>query len=101
MTKHSFVAAVAALALMSMSGQALAVEGLMPASGCPDCDAPKKYDSQEVVKTSSDVDQSRAINTASYDADPRAKVRVRSDVTLVNFVVHRYRMIEAPALVPA
>jgi hypothetical protein len=73
---------------------------------CDNCPPPRKYDSQEVVKTRRDLH--RTIKTIdTYEMAPAASakqsggIRVRSDVTLVNFVVHRYRVIYAPALVDA
>jgi hypothetical protein len=72
---------------------------------CDNCPPPRKYDSREVIKTRHDLHHTiKTIN--SYEmAEPkrveRGGIRVRSDVTLVNFVVHRYRVIEAPALVDA
>ena len=76
-------------------------------SDCSDCSPPKVYDSQEVIKKIRKIDRSRTINTTEMAPDyaPRPDhspaYRVRSDVTLVNFVVHRYRVIYAPELVTA
>jgi hypothetical protein len=75
-------------------------------SRCDNCPPPRKYDSQEVVKTRRDNNYNiKTINTYEMAQPKPAKeeggIRVRSDVTLVNFVVHRYRVIYAPALVDA
>jgi hypothetical protein len=98
MTKYVALAAFAALVLVALNGRASATEGLMPAPACTDCDTPKQYDTQEVVKTHRDIDHSRVIDTTSYEGKP---ARIRSDVTLVNFVVHKYRVIESTELVSA
>jgi hypothetical protein len=105
MMKRAIVSALLFLGLAAMSIPASGAEAVMPSPDCYDCSVPKNYDSQEVVKTSHDVDHSRVINTTSYAPAYQRRgdagsIRVRSDVTLVNFVVHRYRVIEAPALVP-
>jgi hypothetical protein len=74
-------------------------------SRCDNCPPPRRYDNQQVVKTRRDLHHTiKTVNT--YEMAPAKRVeqggiRVRSDVTLVNFVVHRYRVIEAPALVDA
>jgi len=74
---------------------------------CDNCPPPRRYDSQEVIKKIREIDRSRTINTTEMAPDyaphreSGARYRVRSDVTLVNFVVHRYRVIFAPELVPA
>jgi hypothetical protein len=96
MTKYAWLAAISALSFVSFGGPARAADTAIP--DCYKCDAPKRYDSQEVVKTSRDIDHSRVIDSASYEGKP---ARVRSDVTLVNFIVHRYRVIEATELSPA
>ena len=79
MTKYAGLATLAALVLVSLNGLASATEGLMPAPACTDCDTPKQYDTQEVVKTHRDIDHSRVIDTTTYEGKP---ARVRSDVTL-------------------
>jgi hypothetical protein len=73
---------------------------------CDNCPPPRKYDSRETIKTRRDLHRTiKTINT--YEVAPAApvkesgRIRVRSDVTLVNFVVHRYRVIYAPALASA
>jgi hypothetical protein len=74
---------------------------------CDNCPPPRRYDSQEIIKKIREIDRSRTINTTEMAPDyaprrePGAGYRMRSDVTLVNFVVHRYRVIFAPELVPA
>lgn len=77
-----------------------------PPTVCNNCPPPRRYDSQEVIKRIREIDRSRTINTTEMAPDyappqPTPGYRVRSDVTLVNFVVHRYRVIYAPELVPA
>ncbi len=73
-------------------------------SRCDNCPPPRQYDSQETVRTRQDVHHTiKTVNTYEM-AQPKAGqggIRIRSDVTLVNFVVHHYRVIEAPALVEA
>ena len=84
------------------------------ATDCVNCPPPRKYDSREVIKTRRDLHRViKTINTTSMAPEPPAEVPVeqpaksspgiyvRPDVTLVNFVVHRYRVIYAPALVSA
>jgi hypothetical protein len=76
--------------------------------------AAKRYDSQEVIKKIREYDRSRSIGTTevvpsyappreAYAPSRRASHRpyIRPDVTLVNFVVQRYRVIQAPELLPA
>jgi hypothetical protein len=98
MTKSVALAALIAFVALALNGRASATEALMPAPTCYDCDAPKNYDIQEVVKTRRDIDHSRVIDTATYERKP---AYIRPNVTLVNFVVHHYRVIEAPELGPA
>jgi hypothetical protein len=82
-------------------------DNTVPPTACDNCSPPKRYDSQEVIKKIREIDRSRTINTTEMALDyaPRREAspgyRVRSDVTLVNFVVHRYRVIYAPELVSA
>jgi hypothetical protein len=76
------------------------------ASRCDNCPPPRKYDSQEVVRTRREQRHTiKTVNTYEMAKPAPAKeeggIRVRSDVTLVNFVVHRYRVIYAPELVEA
>lgn len=88
----------------------VAAEAAAPAqaSACIDCSSAKRYDSLEVIRKIQEIDRSRRINTTEIapPAPPlppaeRPSYRIRSDVTLVNFVVHRYRLIEGPELVSA
>jgi hypothetical protein len=68
---------------------------------CYDCDRPRKnYDSIEVVKTRRDVDRSRVIRTKTViptyryrRARPVVRVPV---VTVVQYVVHQYRVVDTP-----
>lgn len=77
-----------------------------PPPVCGNCPTPNRYDSQEVIRKIREIDRSRTINTTEMVPDyaPRHDTprgyRLRSDVTLVNFVVHRYRVIFAPELAP-
>jgi hypothetical protein len=80
------------------------------ATDCVNCPPPRKYDSREVIKTRRDLERViQTINTTSMAPEKPAespaksspRIYVRPDVTLVNFVVHRYRVIYAPALVSA
>lgn len=81
-------------------------QAVAPPPACDNC-LPKRYDSVEVIKKIREIDRSRSVNNTEMAPDyapPREthpSYRVRSDLTLVNFVVHRYRVIEAPAMVPA
>ncbi len=90
--------------LPAPAGEAVASS---PPPVCGNCPTPKRYDSQEVIRKIREIDRSRTINTTEMSPDyaPRREsdpgYRVRSDVTLVNFVVHRYRVIYAPELAPA
>lgn len=79
---------------------------------CVECGTAPRYDSIEVIKKIREIDRSRRGRSAEiadeaprHDARPafqaRPAYRVRSDVTLVNFVVHRYRVISVPELTPA
>jgi hypothetical protein len=81
-------------------------EQAAPPASCENCPAPRRYDSQEVIKKIQEIDRSRTVNTVEMAPSAAPKrvnsgIRVRSDVTLVNFVVHHYRVIESPGLVPA
>jgi hypothetical protein len=73
------------------------------AARCDNCPPPRKYDSQEVVRTRRDERHTvKTFNTYEMAPGKQAQegnIRVRSDVTLVNFVVHRYRVIYAPEMV--
>jgi hypothetical protein len=70
-------------------------------SSCPDCQLPRPhYDSQEVIKTSRDVDHSRTINTESVVEVP-AKERVHNHLVIrkntirnVGVVNHNHTIIE-------
>ena len=93
--------------LPSANDVASPLQAVAPPPGCDNCPPAKRYDSVEVIKKIREIDRSRTVNTTEMAPDyaPRREAhsgyRVRSDVTLVNFVVHRYRVIEAPAMVPA
>ena len=98
------VAVAVLLAGIFLSAPAHAGDGILP--DCEGCPPPNKYDSQEVVKTQ--TENRRTIDTINtYEMAPKKPVnhqsgiRVRSDVTLVNFVVHKYRVIYAGELVEA
>ena len=66
---------------------------------CRDCDAPRKnYDSVEVVKTRRNIDRSRVIHTKTImpvyrRVRPVVQVPV---VTVVQYVVHRYYVVDKP-----
>lgn len=67
---------------------------------CRTCPPPKKYDSTEVVRESKTVDHSKVINT--YEVVHRRQasrprlVYARPSVTVVNNVVHNYRITYGP-----
>ena len=119
-----------------MNAQALAQPALAPpameqdASGgkCYDCPPAKKYDSEEVIKTTKDVDHSRVINTTTevpvgrrvketnhliiHQNETRNVGVIRHNNTIidrevryvrpveivVNVVTQRYRVVHRPAL---
>ena len=97
------VAIALLLAGIVLSGPARAGDGILP--DCEGCPPPNKYDSQETVKTQ--TENRRTIDTINtYEMAPKkpaihSGIRVRADVTLVNFVVHKYRVIYAGELVEA
>lgn len=99
----SAVAIALLFAAMLAAAPARAADGYLP--DCEGCPPPNKYDSQETVKTQrTNRYIAKTINTyemAPAKPSPQGGITVRTDVTLVNFVVHRYRVIEAPALVDA
>ena len=65
MTKHAIACAlVLALGLAAIGGSAFA-EDRVPGDECVNCPPPRKYDSEEVVRTSRDIDRSRTINTTT------------------------------------
>jgi hypothetical protein len=64
--KHAFAGAVLMVGLIAAATPAAAQYApAAPAKKCYDCPAPKVYDSQEIVRTTRDVDRSRVINTQS------------------------------------
>ena len=70
---------------------------------CAKCAPLKQYDSQQVVRSVKTVNHSRVINTASVVyrkryVGPRPKVvtRVYVPATVVNIVVHKYRITHRP-----
>ena len=76
--KQVFAGAVliaGALAITELLAAATpAAAQIMPAEKCYDCPAPKVYDTQEIVHTTKDVDQSQVINTQSeVEASRRVK----------------------------
>lgn len=73
MTKMFAAAALSVFAL-AMTAPAFATD-----KNCKNCVAPRPhYDSQEVVRTSKDVDKSRVINTQSVVEVPSGQVRTRN-----------------------
>jgi hypothetical protein len=62
--KHAFAGAVLMVGLLAAAAPAAAQDAR--AGKCHDCPKPRgHYDSQEIVRTSRDVDRSRVINTQS------------------------------------
>jgi hypothetical protein len=69
---------------------------------CKNCVAPRpQYDSQEVVRTTKDVDKSRVINTQSVVEVPSGKVRTHNHLVIrkntirhVGVVRHNHTIIE-------
>jgi hypothetical protein len=61
---------------------------------CADCVAPRRqYDSQEVIRTYQDVDQSRVINTTEVRTRVVMPVPV---IKTIEIVVQPYRVVEVP-----
>jgi hypothetical protein len=67
---------------------------------CETCPPPKKYDSQEVIKTTRDVDQSRTINTTTVVPVP-PRVRERNHLVIhenetrnIGTILHKNLIIE-------
>jgi hypothetical protein len=100
--KHTLVCALIVFGCLAVTPARAG--GAMP-EVCKDCPPPNHYDSQEVVKHVREVDQSRTVHTTTMAPLPPADndngIYIRPDVTLVNIVVHKYRVIETPGLVPA
>jgi hypothetical protein len=61
MMKYAVAAALMSLVLIAVPATA----GNYRDASCPDCPPPRKYDTQEVIKTTRDVDESRVINTTT------------------------------------
>lgn len=96
MIKCAFRAAITALSILAVNASAHATG--LGAEGCFRCSTSKHYDRIKVVKSARTVHHHQVIDTASYRGRPAS---IRSDVTLVNFVTHHYRVIEASELTPA
>jgi hypothetical protein len=96
MIKWAFGAAITALSIFAVNAPAHATD--LGTEGCFRCSTSKHYDRTKVVKSERTVHHHQVIETASYRGRP---ARIRSDVTLVNFVTHHYRVIEASELTPA
>ena len=96
MTKM-FAAAVLSVFALAMAAPAFATD-----KKCKNCVAPRPhYDSQEVVRTTKDVDRSRVINTQSVVEVPSGKVRTRNHLVIrkntirnVGVVRHNHTIIE-------
>ena len=96
MTKMLAAAALSVFAL-AMSAPAFATD-----KNCKNCVAPRPhYDSQEVVRTTRDIDKSRVINTQSVVEVPSGKVRTRNHLVIrqntirhVGVVSHNHTIIE-------
>jgi hypothetical protein len=92
MTQHAWAAALSILVLAFTAPAASARD--KHAAPCRDCGgSTKRYDTQEVIKTTRDVDHSRVINTTSVVVRP---VYIRPVRTVVNFVVHHYAVVSRP-----
>ena len=111
--KLAVAAAWLAIALAPIATPALAGDAPVAMPGvddCPDCQAPRRYDSEEVIRSMREVDRSRVINTTTvvpvYRHAPGSRpatVYVRPAVTVVNFVTRHYHVTEGPvdfAVVP-
>ena len=96
MTKMFAAAALSVFAL-AMTAPAFATD-----KNCKNCVAPRPhYDSQEVVRTSKDVDKSRVINTQSVVEVPSGQVRTRNHLVIrqntirhVGVIRHNHTIIE-------
>ena len=96
MTKMFAAAALSVFAL-AMTAPAFATD-----KNCKNCVAPRPhYDSQEVVRTTKDVDKSRVINTQSVVEVPSGQVRTRNHLVIrqntirhVGVIRHNHTIIE-------
>jgi len=96
MTKMFAAAALSVFAL-AMTAPAFATD-----KNCKNCPAPRpQYDSQEVVRTTKDVDKSRVINTQSVVEVPSGQVRTHNHLVVrkntirhVGVVHHKHTIIE-------
>ena len=95
--KYAAVALIFGLALITAPASATA------RYGCVKCAPVKTYDSQQVIRSSKTINRSRVINTTSVVyrrkfVAPRPKVvtRVYVPATVVNMVVHNYRITHRP-----
>jgi hypothetical protein len=71
------------LGIAALGSPAQAEDFRLPGDECANCPPPRKYDSEQVVKTSRDIDRSRVINTTTV-------VPVRRSVKETNrLVVHQ------------
>lgn len=91
MTKHALAVALSILALVATASAVAAKD--RRAVKCPGCEPAKHYDTQEVIKTVREVDRSRVVNTTSVVVRP---VYIRPVRTVVNFVVHHYKVVSRP-----
>jgi hypothetical protein len=68
---------------------------------------PKVYDSQEAIRKIRTIDRARLVNATEIAPGdepppvPSPRYRVRPNVTLVNVVVQRYRVVYGPEIPPA
>ena len=63
--KLAVAGALLLLGLAALGAPASAEEFQLPGDDCANCPPPRKYDSEETVKTSRDIDRSRVINTTT------------------------------------
>jgi hypothetical protein len=92
-----FAAAVLCAVAVAMAAPAFAID-----KKCKNCVAPRPhYDSEEVVRTTKDVDKSRVINTQSVVEVPSGKVRTHNHLVIrkntirnVGVVRHNHTIIE-------
>ena len=81
--KYAIAGVVLLLGLAALAEPAQAEDVRVPGDECINCPPPRKYDSEEVVKTSRDIDRSRVINTTTV-------VPVRRPVKEINrLVIHK------------